>query len=604
MRKIVIDIECDSLNPSVIWVAVTKDVETEQVKTWLEFDDEFRSYISGSVLIGHNILGFDLPVLRKLAGVVTSWGMCIDTLVLSRLRNSWDYSEHSLEAWGERLGYPKLPFKDFSHLSDEMITYCKRDVEITYKLYEKFLPYMNDGQFRKSIALEHHSAWNCQRISDNGHHFDVDKALRMQKEIGERLEVLYNDMQVDFPPKTVEEVFVPKRDNKTKGYIAGVPFTKTSSKPFNPRSTKDRIERLWEAGWKPVDRTKGHAQNKDKDKKEHYDYYGWKTNETNLATLPDNAPEGAKRLVEFLVLSSRHSSLEEWISAYNERTGRIHGNFNHIGAWTHRKSHSGPNMANIPSVAYLPEDKEPTTVQLINHRYNGAMRSLWCVPKGRLQVGVDAEGIQLRILAHYVNNPEYTEAIVSGKKENETDIHNVNKRALGLRHITRDNAKTFIYAWLLGAGAGKIGEILSVLPNKAREAMENFLTSIDGLSELKYKRVVADAARGYFIGLDGRAVRCDSDHLMLAGYLQNGESVIMKWANRIWQRQLDTEKIWYRQVNDVHDEWQTEVEDDPELAEYVKQVQINSIVQAGEELGVKCPLAGSGSIGKNWMETH
>ena len=602
MKKIVLDIECDSLTPSVIWCVVTKDISTSEVKVWLENEQEFHSYISSSILIGHNILGFDLPTLRRLWGVDHSWGMCIDTLVVSRLRNSWDYSEHSLEAWGQRLGVPKSAFSEFSHLSDEMIRYCKQDVEVTHKLYEKFLPFLDTERFRKSIALEHHSAWNCQRMSENGFAFDIDKALRMQKEIGERLAVLDTEMQACFPPQVIQEEFIPKRDNKTRGYKAGVPFIKETVKPFNPRSSKDRIERLWEAGWKPVDKTDGHKKNRDPDKAKHFEYYGWKTNENNLGTLPSDAPEGASKLAEYIVLSSRHSTLEEWITAFDEHTGRIHGNFNHIGAWTHRKSHSGPNMANIPS--FVATKDNPTAVEGINIRYNGAMRTLWTTPKDKLLVGVDAEGIQLRVLAHYVGNDEYTEAIVNGVKELETDVHNVNKRALGLNHLTRDHAKTFIYAWLLGAGVGKVSEILQCGQGTAREAMDNFLRSIEGLVSLKHERIPADAERGYFIGLDGRYVACNSDHLMLAGYLQNGESVIMKWANRIWERQLTKEGIWFKQVNDVHDEWQTEVENDRELAEYVKQVQINSIVQAGEELEVKCPLAGSGNIGNNWLETH
>lgn len=602
MKKIVLDIECDSLTPSVIWCVVTKDISTSEVKVWLENERAFHDYISGAVLIGHHILGFDLPVLRRLWGVEHSWGMCIDTVVVSRLRNSWDYSEHTLEAWGERLGVKKSAFSEFSHLSDEMIRYCKQDVEVTHKLYEKFSPFLDTERFRKSVALEHHSAWNCQRMSENGFAFDIDKALRMQKEIGDRLAVLDTEMQACFPPQVIQEEFIPKRDNKTRGYKEGVPFIKETLKPFNPRSSKDRIERLWEAGWKPLDKTDGHKKNRDPEKSDHFEYYGWKTNENNLSTLPTNAPEGARKLAEYIVLSSRYSTLEEWITAYDGHTRRIHGNFNHIGAWTHRKSHSGPNMANIPS--FVATKDNPSAVEGINIRYNGAMRTLWTTPADKLLVGVDAEGIQLRVLAHYVENDEYTEAIVNGVKELGTDVHNVNKRALGLDHLTRDHAKTFIYAWLLGAGVGKISEILQCKHGTAREAMDNFLRSIDGLVSLKYERIPADAERGYFIGLDGRYVACNSDHLMLAGYLQNGESVIMKWANRIWERQLTKEGIWFKQVNDVHDEWQTEVENDRELAEYVKQVQINSIVQAGEELEVKCPLAGSGNIGNNWLETH
>jgi DNA polymerase-1 len=604
-----VDIECDSLNPTAIWLAVTK--YKGEVRTWIRpTTPDLAVFLADKLLVGHNILGFDLPVLRKLADCRNTWSGCVDTLVCSRLRNHWGINDHSLEAWGERLGYSKIHFPpeefnpygpvDYKRLEE----YCKRDVEVTEKLWEKLTPFISNTRYHKALALEHFSAQDCSEMQQNGFQFNVENARKLAVELDERLEVLDAEMQEDFPPKKIEEEFIPKRDNKTKGYKAGVPFTKVTYKAFNPRSTKDRIERLWECGWKPVDKTKGHIQNRDKDKEAHYKFYGWKTNEANLDTLPTDAPEGARKLVEYLVLSSRRSTLEEWFNAYNKTTGRIHGNFKHIGAWTHRKAHSAPNMGNIPSPPDTggKEYEELTEVQRINVDYNARMREFWEVPTEKRLVGVDAEGIQLRILAHYVGNPEYTESIVNGRKEDESDIHNVNKRALGLPHLTRDHAKTFIYAWLLGAGTGKIGEILDCgIPN-ARDAMENFLRSIDGLSELKRDRIPYDAERGYFFGLDGRVVICDSEHHMLAGYLQNGESVIMKWADRIWKRKLRQEKIPFLKVDDVHDEWQTEVPE--EYAEYVMQTQINSIVQAGEELGVNCPLAGSGNIGMNWKETH
>lgn len=170
--------------------------------------------------------------------------------------------------------------------------------------------------------------------------------------------------------------------------------------------------------------------------------------------------------------------------------------------------------------------------------------------------------------------------------------------------MTRDHAKTFIYAWLLGAATPKVASILTTSLSKAKKATDSFVESTPGLKELKKDKVPYDAARGYFIGFDGRPIRCDSEHKMLAGYLQAGESVIMKWANRIWYRELKASGVWFKQVNDVHDEWQTEVRDNLEEAEFVKQTQINSIRLAGEQLGIKCQLDGSGSIGKNWKDTH
>jgi len=626
---LVIDIECDSLTPSVIWVAVTKDVQTGEERTWITphetNTEKFVDYIRGYTLVGHNIIGFDLPVLNRLCNAQYELGRCIDTLVLSRLANSWKYSSHSLDNWGLRLNFPKGDFSDFSCLTKEMVDYCKQDVRLTTRVFETIHKYyISKGRYDKAIRLEHDSAILCEEMKANGFHFETARAKELHKEICDKLEELNQAIQNDFKPKPVlvKEITpsltakgtISKKDFRfldgepeDYGFCADAPFSRFEWAEFNPGSPKQRIEVLNACGWKPREKTDGYIKaerENNEERLEHFKVYGWKTSETNLATLPAHAPEGARKLVQWITLDSRRSTLEEWLNAVDETDNRIRGNFKHIGSWTHRKSHSGPNMANIPSSVYPPKDREPTPVESINITYNGLMRSLWSVPKDRLLVGTDAEGIQLRVLAHYIDNEEYTEAIVNGKKEDETDIHNVNKRALGLDHITRDDAKTFIYAWLLGAGTAKIAHILRTNNDRAAKAMNSFLSSIDGLSKLKYGIIPNDAQRGYFIGLDDRVVKCDSEHLMLAGYLQNGESVIMKWANRIWYNRLKKEKIWFRQVNDVHDEWQTEVEHCLETAKYVAYVQRQAIRQAGEELEVKCRLDGSSEIGYNWLETH
>jgi DNA polymerase-1 len=630
MNYLVVDIECESLTPDIIWVAVTKDLQTNEVKVWLKPHEnntqEFVSYLSNYTLIGHNILSFDLPVINRLCSSKLPLANCYDTLVIARLANSWNYRTHSLDDWGQRLGKAKIKFDNFEELTQEMIDYCIQDVEVTATLFNKYRKGLVEvEEYQKAIRLEHDSAILCDEIQRNGFYFDLPKAQSMYQEITQRLSVLTEEIKQDFKPKSVfiREInptltakgTIHKKDFRflgdiapeEAGFKANAPFSLFEFKEFNPGSPKQRIEVLNECGWKPTDKTDGHIKaerENDTSRLPHFREYGWKTSEENLNTLPVDAPEGSRKLVEWITLDSRRSTLEEWINSVDTNDNRIHGTFNHIGSWTHRKSHNNPNMANIPASAYPPKDRQPTEVEKINIKYNGEMRSLWTVPKKRMLVGTDAEGIQLRVLAHYINNPEYTKSIVDGKKEDESDIHNVNKRALGLNHITRDDAKTFIYAWLLGAGTKKISQILRTDSNGATFAMDSFLTSIDGLSYLKNSLIPNDAAKGYFKGLDNRLVVCDSEHKMLAGYLQNGESVIMKWANRIWYNKLKKKGIWFAQVNDVHDEWQTEVEECIETARYVALVQREAIRQAGEELGVQCRLDGSSEIGYSWLDTH
>jgi DNA polymerase I len=328
--------------------------------------------------------------------------------------------------------------------------------------------------------------------------------------------------------------------------------------------------------------------------------YGWQCNEMNLSTLPEDAPEGGRNLAEWLTLEGRRSSLEEWIKHVKD-DGRIHGRFTHIGAWTGRMAHSAPNQANIPAAFH---GTPKTAVEIVKAEYDGRMRCLWTVEDGNYLVGTDAEGIQLRILAHLMKSDEYIHAIVSGRKEDETDIHNVNRKALGISHVTRDMAKTFIYAFLLGAGVAKVATILKVNQREAGEAIDNFMNSIQGLSDLKKKVIPHVAKRGWFRGLDGRKVPVPSEHKALAGMLQNGEAVVMKHSAITWTTAARKLGIKYKLVTWPHDEWQTEVEGSMNDAELLGNIQRQSIVDTGKKLSILCPLAGSTDIGRTWGDTH
>jgi hypothetical protein len=292
--------------------------------------------------------------------------------------------------------------------------------------------------------------------------------------------VLEAEIQDDYPPTldVVKELSYKLNKDGSEGHHVQkakttYPMTKVQADkllcydyvPFNPGSPKDRIEKLWEAGWKPHEKTKTHQEflrtkpghswgkavskmTKDfwDDKKEHFEKYGWTCSEENLETLPATAPPAARKLARWLTLEGRRSSLVEWLGQVKD-DGAIHGKVWHIGAWTGRCSHSDPNTANISAV--WPEKKPvKTAVDEVKKRYDTAMRSCWKARDNCWLVGVDAEGIQLRILADYLwrhfDAPEYAEAIVRGRKEDETDIHNVNRRALGLEHVDRDSAKTFV----------------------------------------------------------------------------------------------------------------------------------------------------------------
>lgn len=522
---------------------------------------------------------------------------------------------------------PKGNFKEFSQYSLEMEKYCIQDVEITYRLFKEFEKYIHSDQWKPSLRLEHDMARICQDMKETGFAFDIQGAEKLHQEIDAKVESLDSELVLSFParsalirtvtPKATKHGTISRTDFRwldvpdLSPYSVGSQFSLVSFIPFNPGSPKQIVERLNEAGWKPFEKTKGHLQAerelkwcRDKercreleDQLQQYRVTGWKVSEDNLRTLPEDAPEASRKLAQRLLLASRRSTLNEWIKAYNPASKRIHGSFHHIGAWTQRMSHSGPNMANIPS-----GDTE----------YATEMRTFWTVPPHHLLVGVDAESIQLRILAHYMNDQRFTDALIKGRKEDGTDAHTLNQLALGTDICrSRDDAKTFIYAWLLGAGVDKVANILGCSVAEARIACDNFLQSYPGLQKLKTEQIPYDASRGYFLGLDNRLVLCNNEHLMLAGYLQSGEAIAMKRANVLWRSQLIKEGIPFKQVNFVHDEWQTETTDDRSIAQFIAKTQAESLRITGEELGLNCPLAGSTlnahkqeTIGTNWYQTH
>jgi DNA polymerase I-like protein with 3'-5' exonuclease and polymerase domains len=545
---------------------------------------------------------------------------------------------HSLQAWGIRLGVYKGDFHDFANFSDEMVEYWLGDLDTTEALHDHFSKYIYDPDWRKSMRAEHDLQVELVRTKYYGFAFDSNKAQFLLNAVQVQMKQLEEQFQIDFPPKLTLVNTIKYRLKQDGEEMASVKKAKERYAltqkdgddllcldwiDFKPGSPKDRIDALWDAGWKPVDKTKTFqkfdrlsvgdpygtsikSMSKEfySEKKKHLQHYGWTVSEDNLSTLPDDAPEGAKALAKWLTLEGRRSSLVEWINQVGSDE-RIHGTINNIGAWTGRCAHKAPNTANIPS-AFHGEPK--TAVEEVKKQYDSHLRACWTVPSGSFLVGTDADGIQLRVLADYLwryfDADQYAQAIMEGKKENETDIHNVNKRALGLNHATRDMAKTFIYAWLLGAGVAKTAQILRVNQRQATEARDNFVKSIDGLAQLKNKLIPTVGDQGYFTGYDGRKVIVPSTHKALAGMLQSAESILMKHTLLRWTAEARKLGINFKLVGFIHDEYQTEVIGTREEAEELGKIQADCMLEVGKELGFKIPTPGSYDVGNNWLDTH
>jgi DNA polymerase-1 len=663
--RVVIDIEANGLeNPTKVWLIVCKELETGKLHVFRKPSDDpqslaafsdFTNLVSG--YIGHHICGYDIPVLRNLLGPLSPTILknlshtedssdlrFVDTLLISKMVDYNRVGGHSLETYGYDLDFPKGDWTDFSKWSLGLEEYCIRDVELTQKVYEKYSKFIHRADYRDSIKLEHDFQFIVNALHKNGFAFNTKKAQGLLEKVEKELGELDGQIHTAFPPRevlirefipratkhgTISRSSVPRSllDN-IHTYEVGKTYRHTKFEEFNPASHKQLIDVLWEAGWKPEDKTQTHIEwtrrlNQAKRSKEpqsavdlelslcdnalsKLEKYGWKINENNLATLPASAPSSARLLAKRILLEARRRTLTEWLGLVTE-DGRIHGQFYGMGAWTHRMAHQKPNTANIPN-----EFDTAGKRKLLGKE----MRSLWCAPRNRLLVGTDAEGIQLRIFAHLINDQEFTNALVAGKKEDKSDPHSLNQRILGSVCKTRAAAKRFIYALLLGAGLGKLAEILGCSEDEARRALEHLMERYEGFTYLKENIIPADAKRGWFKGLDGRPVRIPGDtvssrrHLAMSGYLQNGEAVIMKKATLKWHNKLaDLDSLL---VNFVHDEWQVETPNNMETALTVAKLLADSLRVVGEELKLKCPLAGSYwnddlndyTIATNWAYTH
>ena len=559
-NKVVFDIET-TLTADKVWCIVCKHEDT-----FYQFKENnlhrFEEFIKQTEeVIGHNIIGFDIPVLNKFFGYDLFKNVKItDTLVLSRLLNPMIEGGHSLKNWGKKLGQNKIEFEQFDFFSEEMLKYCRNDVDLTQRLYKFLITRIKD--FGYSVELEHEVAKIIQRQHERGFKIDIVNAYSLQAKFQEDMNELQNKVRATFPPLRIEEVFIPKSNNKARGYVKGVPFTKVKYKEFNLGSRQQIGERLMNLGWKPKKKTdKGHVI----------------VDEKVLSEIT-NIPE-AKLINEYLMLQKRIAQVSSWVEAIKE-DGRVHGKVITNGTITGRMSHQAPNMAQIPAV-YSPYGKE--------------CRSLWIVDKGYKLVGVDASGLELRMLAHYMNDKEYINEVING------DVHTANQIAAGLE--TRDTAKTFIYAFIYGAGSKKIGSIIGGSERDGERVKEKFLRATPSLRNLREQvDAVSKSNRRWLKGLDGRKIIIRHPHAALNSLLQGAGATVMKVAlTKLEQYVIDKQIKAYPVVN-VHDEFQYEVEQ--ERANEFGKLAVQSIIDAGKKLNLRCKLNGEYKIGNNWAETH
>ncbi len=541
-----LDIET-TLDHSTIWCAVTKVKNDIQVHTTASTLQKVLN--DAHKIIGHNLIGFDVGILDRVWNVHISRDTVVDTLYLSRLYNPSQEGGHSLRNWGTILGGTgKLDFTDYDGgLTDEMIEYCIADVELTEQVHKWLeLQLDKEGFSHQSINLEHRVGWLVTEQERNGFKLDCDNAEQLMMDLMFEMNNIEASLQDIFPP-IVEERWSEKTGKQLKDKVT----------VFNPGSRKQIAERLQGLGVK----------------------FDKKTEKGNII-VDEKVLEGidrpeAKAVARYMMLQKRVAQIDSWLKAVKD-DGRVHGRVITNGAVTGRMTHQSPNMAQVPAVSapFGPE-----------------CRRCWTVEEGNVLVGIDASGLELRMLAHYMDDEDYTNEILNG------DIHTANQRAAGL--TSRPLAKTFIYAFLYGAGDAKIGAIVGGNSGTGRRLKERFLHNTPALEELR-GRIDRQAQSGVLDGLDGRKLRVRSQHAALNTLLQGAGACVMKQALVHLADKL--RNIPHKFVANVHDEWQ--IETPAHYADTVGRIGVRSIRIAGETLGLRCPLDGEYRVGNNWAETH
>ena len=537
-------------------------------------------------LIGHNIIGYDIPVVERLGHIDLSDKKIVDTLVLSRLFKPTREGNHGLEGWGYRLGFKKGDFGEqeqaWEYYTPKMLEYCKRDVVLNHKVYNA-LKHESKGFTPASVRIEHQTAKIVDQQRNTGFLLDIKKSMSLVAMFETKLYELEEEVQKEFQATVEKQILTHSytstgkvakiaKDQHGKGvrltdkeyekfimYQNPKPIIRNTLTEFNLGSRKQIGEYLIRSGWKPKKFTPT----------------GQPMVDESILKKVKGIPQAAL-IANYLMIQKRLAQVRSWIKELNEDTGRVHGYVNPNGAVTGRMTHSHPNMAQIPSSS-SPYGKE--------------CRSCWIVPKNYKLVGIDASGLELRMLAHYLNDEGYTNEILNG------DIHTANQKLAGLQ--SRDQAKTFIYALLYGAGDAKLGTVAGGGREAGKRLRQSFFDNLSSFKTLTGK-VQREAAEGYVKGLDGRKLTVRSAHAALNTLLQGAGAIVMKQAMIL----LDA-KVKYldsRFVANVHDEWQIECHES--IADQVGQLGVDAIIEAGKLLNLNCPLDGDYKVGENWSETH
>ncbi len=622
----VFDIEADGLYPgvSVIWLLACEDTKTGEVFEFSDYDPELPPLSEGleflskqKILAGHNIIGYDLVVLKELCGWKPDKSQkIIDTWILSQMMRWKRGHLHGLEGWGKMLGYEKIKFDDFSKYSQEMRIYCARDVSLNVKVYHllieevrktaKINPLIHDG-----IWVEMRFAMIEARIRVRGWAFDMESALKLRDKLAARIKAITRRLEPKIGLVCVAED--SKKDFKTVKILKDGRYDVHTAKWFgvDQEDGKDAENRVYEGSYCRISFQQGKLSS-DKVLKAWLFRLGWVPDEYNFDYINgrrvDKGPkltdssleplgEIGKQIIEFNTVKNRHGILNGWIEEV-EKHGRLHGRMWCIGTPTMRCRHEV--VANMPA---LKSDYGPEMRGLLTTSFDDTVL-----------VGADSAGNQMRGLCHYIGNEEYTAEVVNGdvhKKNLEPLMEFIDKKSADTYEKQRDRAKRFLYALLFGATAGKSAEILMGSRNNkiGAEAQAKFADSVPGLKKfLEGKKAYLEKTQarfgrenGFVRGLDGRILFCDQPRKVLMTLLQAAEGLTCKAAAVYLEDALIDAGIKHEFLLHYHDELVVEVH--KRNGEKAKALAEEAFREAPKWFGVYC-MGGTAQVGLKYSEIH
>lgn len=587
--RLVFDVETDGLlrDLSVIHCLVTQNLDTGEV---LKYDDSgsnetlttgINILLEADELWGHNIVSYDFEAIKQCYAWFDPQCKVYDTLILSRLffmdmldrdfrtkpanMPSQLYGRHSLESWGYRLGvlksqYGKQLEGDWTHYSPQMLEYCAQDVQVSVALAKLFEPKLD--QYAKAIDTEHKLARLMSWQEREGFPFHIKKAEALTGVLQNELDKLSDEMRSTFHYVDGGR-FTPARDNRTRGYVTGAEFSRL--REFNPTS---RQHIAWAfknfRDWEPLELTKTGIP---------------KIDETVLFEI--GTPESIK-FARILELQKHLGNLSEGMNAWLKRVesdNRIHHSCV-LNTNTGRMAHMKPNLAQVPS----------------DHEY----RELFHPGDGRLQVGADASGLELRCLAHYLaryDGGKFGREVVHG------DIHTALAEIYG---TDRKSGKGVTYCLIYGGGDLKLGLTAGASKEaaikKGKEIRKRIMSGLEGFSDLS-KAVARRASSDVINALDGRPIRLQGKaHAALNYLLQSAGAIICKlWVIRA-NELLQEAGINYWPLAFVHDEMQLSVH--PDQAEDAALLITAAMKDVESALAFRCQLDSEYKIGHSWADTH